>query len=417
MSLATRCTACGTVFRVVQEQLKISDGWVRCGRCKEVFNATEGLFDLERDSPPDWSGSQAASLEAGSSEGWPTGNGPAAAPAPAWPPASIPAAPASDEARAAAPTGTAGPHGGISFKVSGPVPLPAEGPPPSPMHEIDFDVTSSRPAPGALDAASDAPIPPASTGSAKPADADAPATAPAPEGGTAEAAAPDTPGDAAWTPVALRRRSAESDHAVVMPATATATVAEATAPAPLASRWRDSAGDAPTFVREARARERWQDPSLQRALRGGIVALALLLLFQVTLQFRNGLAAQLPFTRPLLVLGCFFAGCSVGPPRRPEAVQVESSTLTRVGSSADGGDVLKLTVSLSNRENLPVEIPMMDLRLTDAGGLLVVRRSLSARDFGHAATALEPDSETALALQFTTGDRRVTGFTVEIYYP
>ena len=49
MSLATRCTACGTVFRVVQDQLKVSEGWVRCGRCDEVFNALEGLFDLERD--------------------------------------------------------------------------------------------------------------------------------------------------------------------------------------------------------------------------------------------------------------------------------------------------------------------------------------------------------------------------------
>ena len=43
MSLATRCTACGTVFRVVQDQLKVSEGWVRCGRCNEVFNALEGL--------------------------------------------------------------------------------------------------------------------------------------------------------------------------------------------------------------------------------------------------------------------------------------------------------------------------------------------------------------------------------------
>ncbi|MEY4562024.1 MAG: hypothetical protein RLZZ618_1301 [Pseudomonadota bacterium] len=54
MSLATRCTACGTVFRVVQDQLKVSEGWVRCGRCDQVFNAIEGLFDLERDAPPDW---------------------------------------------------------------------------------------------------------------------------------------------------------------------------------------------------------------------------------------------------------------------------------------------------------------------------------------------------------------------------
>jgi predicted Zn finger-like uncharacterized protein len=45
--LATRCTACGTTFRVVPDQLRVSGGWVRCGRCSEVFNALEELVDLE----------------------------------------------------------------------------------------------------------------------------------------------------------------------------------------------------------------------------------------------------------------------------------------------------------------------------------------------------------------------------------
>lgn len=52
MSLATRCTHCDTIFKVVQDQLKVSEGWVRCGRCNEVFNALEGLFDMEREAPP-----------------------------------------------------------------------------------------------------------------------------------------------------------------------------------------------------------------------------------------------------------------------------------------------------------------------------------------------------------------------------
>ena len=52
MSTATSCTSCGTVFRVVQDQLKVSEGWVRCGRCRVVFNALEGLFDLDPDTAP-----------------------------------------------------------------------------------------------------------------------------------------------------------------------------------------------------------------------------------------------------------------------------------------------------------------------------------------------------------------------------
>lgn len=53
MSLATRCTSCNTAFRVVQDQLKVSEGWVRCGRCGTVFNALEALFDLDREAPED----------------------------------------------------------------------------------------------------------------------------------------------------------------------------------------------------------------------------------------------------------------------------------------------------------------------------------------------------------------------------
>ena len=50
-NLAARCPACSTVFRVVPDQLRVSEGWVRCGRCAEVFNAAESLIDLETGAP------------------------------------------------------------------------------------------------------------------------------------------------------------------------------------------------------------------------------------------------------------------------------------------------------------------------------------------------------------------------------
>lgn len=49
---ATRCNACGTSFRISEEQLKISDGFVRCGRCDAVFDARGSLFDLDAASAP-----------------------------------------------------------------------------------------------------------------------------------------------------------------------------------------------------------------------------------------------------------------------------------------------------------------------------------------------------------------------------
>lgn len=44
MSLITRCTACQTMFKVVPDQLRISEGWARCGQCGEVFDASQALI-------------------------------------------------------------------------------------------------------------------------------------------------------------------------------------------------------------------------------------------------------------------------------------------------------------------------------------------------------------------------------------
>ncbi len=43
MTAITQCPACGTLFRVVEDQLRISQGWVRCGQCHQVFDAQLAL--------------------------------------------------------------------------------------------------------------------------------------------------------------------------------------------------------------------------------------------------------------------------------------------------------------------------------------------------------------------------------------
>ncbi|MFT3813761.1 MAG: zinc-ribbon and DUF3426 domain-containing protein [Acidovorax sp.] len=48
MSQVTCCPACGTKFKVVADQLRISEGWVRCGQCKEIFDATQHLERAEQ---------------------------------------------------------------------------------------------------------------------------------------------------------------------------------------------------------------------------------------------------------------------------------------------------------------------------------------------------------------------------------
>jgi predicted Zn finger-like uncharacterized protein len=43
MSFITRCPSCSTSFKVVADQLRISQGWVRCGHCSEIFDANQDI--------------------------------------------------------------------------------------------------------------------------------------------------------------------------------------------------------------------------------------------------------------------------------------------------------------------------------------------------------------------------------------
>jgi predicted Zn finger-like uncharacterized protein len=49
MVLATRCPFCETVFRLQSAQLALRRGLVRCGHCREVFDASSSLYELGDD--------------------------------------------------------------------------------------------------------------------------------------------------------------------------------------------------------------------------------------------------------------------------------------------------------------------------------------------------------------------------------
>lgn len=51
MSLAARCPACGTTFRVHTAQLAAKGGKVRCGKCAAVFNGVSALLEGEAAAP------------------------------------------------------------------------------------------------------------------------------------------------------------------------------------------------------------------------------------------------------------------------------------------------------------------------------------------------------------------------------
>jgi predicted Zn finger-like uncharacterized protein len=319
MSLATRCTNCGTVFRVVRDQLRVSEGWVRCGRCQEVFNALDNLFDLEREAPPPWPGAPSQ-------------------------------APATEEADAA-PAGTS------SIDLE---------------HEPLLHHESTHP-PSTMD------------------NGDAPSESPA-DHGFADARFPSSfmaselaPGAANDTTVAN-----EEDETIVPPAE-----------------------PAPEFVRRAEAKERRQS----RGARIAWTLVALLLMFgfaaQTTYHFRDWIVALWPQTQPTLEAMCLQLRCRVEPLRRIDSVAVESSGLTRVS----GIDAYKLSVVLRNRSGIPVALPSVELSLTDPQGQLVARRVLSPAELGAAQQVLQPGAEMPLQTALVAADKRVLGYTVEIFYP
>jgi predicted Zn finger-like uncharacterized protein len=175
--MATRCTACGTVFRVVPDQLRVSEGWVRCGRCSEVFNAAEALLDL------DTGAARAPAAETPRSMVRFGGSRPADAPPPAMADFGLP--PPRREPEAAPPSAAHAPHA-------------AYAPEPEPMPTMDEAV--SRFAPDAAEA--DDPLPPAEAAQA------AQAELPLPEPDiTAEPRTPPRPPAAATaaTPSFLRQ--------------------------------------------------------------------------------------------------------------------------------------------------------------------------------------------------------------------
>ena len=318
MSLATRCFACGTVFRVVQDQLKVSEGWVRCGRCNEVFNALETLFDLDRDTPPEWTPREQA-------------------------------APASPSVHEAAAVDL---EVGVDVEVGGePEPQPAAyflGPrreaESTPAMRIDERDRLEFP-------------------------------------------------DAQFEPESTVDES--SGVSILLPL-------EAGAPPP-----------APEFMRHAQRQARWQTPVARAAL--GVIGVLLLgaLMLQAAHHFRDGLAARWPEAKPALAAWCGIAGCSIQAPQHIEDIAVESTALTR----ADGPETFRFAVTLRNRAATPVAIPAVDLSLTDPSGQLVARRMLTPSEFRVGSSLIQAGAELPMQLLLTTGSTRVTGYTVEIFYP
>ncbi|MFZ2651101.1 MAG: zinc-ribbon and DUF3426 domain-containing protein [Burkholderiaceae bacterium] len=265
MSLATSCTACGTVFRVVQDQLKVSQGWVRCGRCNEVFNALEGLFDLDRDSAP---GSLAGTLGEPSRHDEPVRVATAAAIA--APAVTLP------RTAARAPEATQGFDPGNERQDPSLVErLGAELFPE--RHGITGADTNSR-----------------------------------------FTAVPSTGFDAS-------RYDAEPPTQDVAPLS----LHDSEMPVDDGEALDHDTSVAPEFLRQAEASERWHRPWVRGLLSLLALALLATLALQVAHHWRDPIAARWPLTLPLLAQWCTLAQCTIEAPRRIDDIAVQSTSFAR----------------------------------------------------------------------------------------
>jgi len=332
MSLATRCTSCGTAFRVVQDQLKVSEGWVRCGRCNAVFNALEGLFDLGRDAPADWHEEPVDPLVA------------RLAPPPAeW--GSLPSPP-DDEEASAIRTGD----------------------------EADEDRSGG-----------DAPGTDLGELLADPVDAHL-------FGPRKRSEAKPKPAGQLGARDRVEFSDARFDSDLFLDNTSIPDTELATLAVTDSGALALESAVHPEFVRRADRRARWQSTPVRATLAVACVLAALVLAAQAANHHRDILAARWPSLRPALAAWCRAAECRIEAPRRIDEVLVESTALTRAAAQ----DAFLLSVTLRSRSDLPLTLPSVDLTLTDANGRLVARRALSPRDFSaadviapHAETPLQ----------------------------
>lgn len=368
MSLITRCPACGTMFKIVPDQLRISEGWVRCGHCTDIFDASRHLQSREDLARAAADGSYVETD----------------APAPG------PLAQAEDAAQQPAVWVRRSVASTLLRRTAAGDPVEGEGEP-----EAGESLDRQDDAPAAPPAADEAVAP-------QPEDAPPPM----------QVLREDVPS-------ALLLQTADTDMpqsmlyepAFAVPAAPLAGTAEAAAEPEEDEAALQQLG----FVRDAERRAFWRRPAVVLASLLVCAGLALLLLAQVGLQERERIAAMAPSLRPALAALCAPLSCTVGPRRQIDAVEIEGSAFNKVR-----GDLYQLSLELRNTAHTPLAMPALELTLSDADGQPLVRRVLMPDELR--APAVLPtrgvwSGVLPVQLKELPGSARVAGYSLLAFYP
>ncbi len=186
------------------------------------------------------------------------------------------------------------------------------------------------------------------------------------------------------------------------------------------------AGFEPGFLRQARRRERWSRPWVRVLL--GLVSAVLVLAgaTQAAWIWRDSLAQRWPAARPLLTALCEAAGCRLAPPRRPQDLVIDASSMSPSGPSG-----LHLEVSLHNRGAYAVAYPWLQLSLSSGGDddRLLARKVIAPEQYLRALgmderqvrsrlqAGLDPAARLHIRLDLALHDGQAASYTVYLFYP
>ena len=360
MSLITRCPACFTMFKVVADQLRISEGWVRCGQCDEVFDANANFV----------------------SDGAGAVTGTADTPAPP-----VPSRDAPTEADEITPD-VSDAVAMVEHSSSAQPPDLEAGPS---VPEFESPAESLKPIPALDTFLSMSP---------------------------SELAALEHTDQHNDLRDSLKGRSepgldaAAWDHdEITMDGDSPYTMRGVTAE-PVES----VAVKAPSFMRAKTPASRWHKPAVRGLLGLLAVVLAGALLAQIAAQERDRIAASIPDLRPAIVSLCDALGCKVEPVRQIDAIVIDSSAFVPVRV-----EVYRLNVTLKNKSRIDVAVPALELTLTDLQDQTLLRKVLNAAELGAPGGTIAAGAEFVANVPVSVKPEALTqpirGYRVLAFYP
>ena len=106
----------------------------------------------------------------------------------------------------------------------------------------------------------------------------------------------------------------------------------------------------------------------------GALVLLLVLLAQAAYYYRSAVIVLFPQARPYAAELCAALGCDLPLPRRIELISIEASDLQ---ADTANPNIMVLSATLKNRAIFGQQLPLLELTLTDAQDLPLVRRVLA----------------------------------------